>query len=243
GIAKQALLHPVRAGDCANTYLAPVIAAVDWVTANRTLPAVANLSSGFSPSPTLDTAIANSVASGVAYAVAAGNNNGDACNISPARAPAAMTVGAIDPNNDTRAGFSNFGTCVDLFAPGVNTLSAGIANDASTAVMSGTSMASPHVAGVAARYLEIHPAATPAAVWAAIHNADNVTGTPGWAGVVSAGAGSPNEQLHYGSLNDGVNDGDPHIVTDNGMHYDFQPGGEFVALRGGAGMEIQIRQT
>ncbi|WP_158549220.1 S8 family serine peptidase [Lysobacter silvisoli] len=243
GIAKQALLHPVRAGDCFNTYLAPVIAAVDWVTANRVLPAVANLSSGFSPSPTLDTAIANSVASGVTYSVAAGNNNGDACNISPARAPTAITVGAINPTNDTRANFSNWGTCVDLFAPGVNTLSAGIANDASTAVMSGTSMAAPHVAGVAARYLQIHPASTPAAVWAALHNANNTPATPGWAGVINRGAGSPNEQLHYGSLNDGVDDGDPHITTVNGLHYDFQPGGEFVALLGNMGMEIQTRQT
>lgn len=243
GIAKQVALHPVRAGDCANTYLAPVIAAVDWVTANRVLPAVVNLSSGFSPSPTLDTAIANSVASGVTYAVAAGNNNGDACNISPARAPTAITVGAIDPANDTRAGFSNFGTCVDLFAPGVNTLSAGITSNTATAVMSGTSMASPHVAGVAARYLQAHPGAAPAAVWAAIHNADNTAATAGWGGIVNPGAGSPNELLHYGSLNDGVNDGDPHIITVNGVHYDFQPGGEFVALRDANGLEIQTRQT
>lgn len=244
GIAKQVALHPVRAGDCSNTYLAPVIAAVDWVTLNRTLPAVANLSSGFGISPTLDTAIANSVGSGVTYAVAAGNNNGDACNISPARAPVAITVGAIDPANDTRAGFSNFGTCVDLFAPGVDTLSAGIASNTATATSSGTSMASPHVAGVAARYLQTHPAATPAAVWAAIQAADNVfPTTAGWPGVVDRGPGSPNELLHYGSLNDGVNDGDPHITTVNGIHYDFQAGGEFVALREANGMQVQTRQT
>jgi subtilisin family serine protease len=243
GIAKDVFLHPVRAGDCTNTFLAPVIAAVDWVTSNRVLPAVVNLSSGFGISPTLDTAIANSVASGVTYAVAAGNNNGDACNISPARAPAAITVGAIDPSNDTRASFSNFGSCVDLFAPGVNTLSAGISSNTATAVMSGTSMASPHVAGVAARYLETHPGASPASVWSALHSADDVATTPSWPGVVDPGAGSPNELLHYGSVNDGLDDGDPHITTVTGLHYDFQDGGEFVALSDGSGMQIQTRQT
>jgi hypothetical protein len=244
GIAKQVFLHPVRAGDCANTYLSPVIAAVDWVSANRVLPAVVNLSSGFGNSPTLNTAITNSIAAQVTYVVAAGNSITTACNTSPALVPAAITVGAIDPNNDTRASFSNFGTCVDLFAPGVNTLSAGISSDTATAVLSGTSMASPHVAGVAARYLQTHPLAAPAAVWTAIHNGDNIFGTTvGWPGVINPGAGSPNEMLHYGSLNDGMNDGDPHITTVNGIHYDFQPGGEFVALRDANGLEIQTRQT
>jgi subtilisin family serine protease len=245
GIAKQVFLHPVRAGDCANTYLSPVIAAVDWVTANRVLPAVVNLSSGFGNSPALNTAVTNSVTTGqVTYAVAAGNFTQDACNWSPALVPAAITVGSIDPTNDTAASSSNFGTCVDLYAPGINILSAGNSSDTATAIMSGTSMAAPHVAGVAARYLQTHPLAAPSAVWAAIHNADNIFGTTvGWPGLIGPGAGSPNELLHYGSLNDGMNDGEPHIATVNGIRYDFQPGGEFVALRDANGLEIQTRQT
>ncbi|MBW8852548.1 MAG: S8 family serine peptidase [Xanthomonadales bacterium] len=244
GIAKQVALHPVRAGDCVDTYLAPLIAGVDWVTANGVRPAVVNISSRVPASPTFDLAVNNSVNAGFVYVVAAGNDSNSACNWSPARVPAAITVGAVDPNNDARAGFSNFGTCLDLFAPGVNTLSAGIASDSATATKSGTSMAAPHVAGVAARYLQTHPMATPAMVLAAIHAADNVFSvTPGWGGVGSPGAGSPNELLHYGSLNDGINDGDPHITTVDGVHYDFQVGGEFVALREPGGLEIQTRQT
>ena len=246
GIAKNVWLHPVRAGDCFNTYLAPMIAAVDWVTANRILPAVVNLSSGFGNSPALNAAVNASIASPslVTYVVAAGNSNINACGTSPALVPAAITVGAVNPANDTRAGFSNIGPCVDLFAPGVNTLSAGHASDSATAVMSGTSMAAPHVAGVAARYLQTHPTATPGQVWTAIHNVSNIFPlTTGWAGVINPGSGSPNKLLHYGSLNDGANDGDPHIHTVNGVYYDFQNPGEFVALRDGNGLEIQTRQT
>jgi subtilisin family serine protease len=210
GIAKGVTIHAVRVLDCNNRgFVDSFIAGVDWVTNNAVHPAIANMSIGTDePSTTLDTAITNSIASGVAYTLSAGNNSLDACNTSPARVPTAITVGSIDPANDTRAGDSNFGTCLDLFAPGVNIVSAGIANDTSTSTFSGTSQAAPHVAGVAARFLQNHTAANPAAVWAAIHNANNVTGTAGWAGVVSAGAGSPNELLHWGSFNDGVNDSD-----------------------------------
>lgn len=243
GIAKQVLLHPVRAGDCANTYLAPVIAAVDWVTNNRVLPAVVNLSSGFGNSAALNTAVVNSVASGVTYAVAAGNANTDACNTSPALVPVAITAGAIDPANDTRAGFSNTGTCVDLFAPGVNILSAGITNDTATAVKSGTSMASPHVAGCAARHLETHPAETPAQVWARLLAVADTSATASWPGIVNPGAGSPNVLLHCGSLHDLQDDGDPHFVTVDGIKYDFQSAGEFTVLRDGNALEIQTRQS
>jgi len=244
GVAKQVTLHSVRVAQCSGSVAgADAIAGVDWVTANATAPAVANMSIAFGAFTSLDTAVGNSIAAGVTYAIAAGNASADACNTSPARVAAAITVGAIDPANDTRAGFSNFGTCVDLFAPGVNILSAGNASDTATSTFSGTSQATPHVAGVAARHLETHPAATPAAVWTAIHNADDVTGTAGWAGITDPGTGSPNELLHWGSLNDGANDGDPHLTTVDGVHYDFQSAGEFVSLRDGNGLEIQTRQT
>lgn len=245
GVAKQVTLHAVRVLDCTgNGTLSGVIAGVDWVTNNAIHPAVANMSLGAAtPLPTLETAVTNSIASGVTYTIAAGNSSSDACFSSPARVPAAITVGAIDPSNDTRPGFSNFGTCLDLFAPGVSILSAGIANDTATNVLSGTSQATPHVAGVAARYLETHPLATPAAVWAAIHAADDVATTPGWGGIVNPGTGSPNELLHWGSLNDGLNDGDPHLTTVEGVHYDFQGAGEFVTLRDPDGLEIQTRQS
>jgi len=244
GVAKEVLLHPVRAGDCANTYLAPVIAAVDWVTANRVLPAVVNLSSGFGPSAALLTAVNNSIASGVTYVVAAGNANADACGTSPALVPNAITVGAINPTNDTRAGFSNFGPCVDLFAPGVAILSAWNTNDTATNTIDGTSMAAPHVAGVAARYLSSFPGKTPAEVWARIDLMANVFPTTAlWPGVINPGAGSPNKLLFWGAVNDAFDDGDPHITTVRGVHYDFQSAGEFVLLRDGNGLEIQARQT
>jgi hypothetical protein len=246
GVAKQVTLHSVRVAQCTGSVAgADAISGVDWVTNNALHPAVANMSIWFSGGLTsLDTAVTNSITSGVTYVVIAGNNNGaDACTMSPARVPAAITVGAIDPANDTRATFSNIGTCLDLFAPGVNIVSAGNANDTATSTFSGTSQAAPHVAGVAARHLQTHPLDTPAQVWAAIHNADDVATTAGWGGVINPGTGSPNELLHWGSLNDGFNDGDPHLTTVEGIHYDFQSAGEFVSLRDGDGMEIETRQA
>jgi subtilisin family serine protease len=245
GIAKAVAIHNVRvgsAGGCAPT-TANVRAGVQWVTANRILPAVANISIGGPASAALDADVAALIAANVTVAVSAGNDFGaNACNQSPASVPNAITVGNIDPTNDTRAGSSNIGPCLDLFAPGENILSASRDGDAATVTLSGTSMASPHVAGVAARYLETHAAAAPAAVWSAIHNANNVAATAGWGGVVGAGAGSPNELLHYGSVADGFTDGDPHIRTTDGVRYDFQSAGEFTLLRDGSGLEIQTRQ-
>jgi subtilisin family serine protease len=208
GVAKGVTIHAVRVLDCMNRgSTMRSIAGLDWVRNNAVRPAVANMSiTADIPSTAFDTMVTNLVNAGVTVTLAAGNNNMDACGVSPARTPAAITVGSTDPATDARANDSNFGTCLDLFAPGVNILSAGIANDTATSIFSGTSQAAPHVAGVAARFLQTHPAATPANVLAAIHAAANVASTPGWGGIGSAGAGSPNELLHWGSGSDGRTD-------------------------------------
>jgi subtilisin family serine protease len=261
GVAKQVTLHSVRVGDasCAPT-TAGIVAGMTWVTNNRNpaVPNVANMSIGGPISATIDAAVTGLIAAGVTYVVSAGNSNADACGVSPAHMAAAITVGAADPTNDQRASFSNFGTCVDLFAPGVNIVSTMpdtlpvipgctiISNTpgSRTQSCSGTSMASPHVAGVAARHLQNNPADSPAAVWNRINAVADVFGTTaGWAGVGNPGAGSPNELLHWGSVSDGQTDGDPHFVTVEGIPYDFQGAGEFTVLRDGNGLEIQTRQS
>ena len=209
GIAKKAFIHPVRVLDCSGSgTVSGVLAGVDWIALNRVRPAVVNVSISGAASAALDTAVASSIAEGIPYVVAAGNSGADACAESPARVPEAVTVGAIDPLTDARPSFSNFGPCVDLFAPGVGILSAWIGKTETGAqTKQGTSMAAPHVTGVAARYLQNHVAATPSDVWAAIHAANNVPGTPGWYGVENRGLNSPNESLHWGALNDGKTDG------------------------------------
>jgi subtilisin family serine protease len=263
GVAKAVTLHAVRVFGCTGGGTSStVLAGVDWVTAHAIHPAVANMSLNGGLSSAEDAAVTASIASGVIYAIAAGNAASNACNSSPADVATGMTVGAIDPTTDTEAGFSNWGPCLKLFAPGVNIVSAmpdtvltpgctlvsTTTPNARSASCSGTSMAAPHVAGVAARYLQTHPAANPAAVFAAIHTADDIfNSTANWQGVVSINVapqtGSPNEELHWGSVNNGVNDGDPHLITVDGIHYDFQGAGEYVALHDGNGLEIQTRQT
>ena len=191
GVAKKAIVHPVRVLDCNGSgAISGIVAGVDFVRTNGIRPAVANLSLGGGASATLDTSITNLFNSGVTPVVAAGNENQNACNVSPARAPAAITVGAVD-DNDVRANFSNFGTCVDIFAPGVNVLGAGISSANAGVLLSGTSMASPHVAGVAAMFLSKSPGATPSQVTSAIINAATT-------GVVVNPNGSPNRFLFNG---------------------------------------------
>jgi subtilisin family serine protease len=171
GVAKGATIWNVKVGlepFCGLT-VASVVAGVDWVTANRQLPAVANMSlGGYGPIPPLETAVRNSIARGVVYAFAAGNDSTDSCNHTPGgRVREGINV-AASAVNDSRAGFSNYGPCVDLFAPGSGILSAASTGDTDSIIMSGTSMAAPHVAGVAALYLEQNPTASPAQVKSAI---------------------------------------------------------------------------
>ncbi len=178
GVAKSARLHAVRVLDCNGQGTASgLIAGMDWVTANRIKPAVANMSLGFSgPNQAVDDAVHRSIAAGVTYVVAAGNSYIDACYPSPGRVAEAITVGATD-SSDAMASFSNWGTCIDVFAPGVDITSTW--KDGGAATASGTSMAAPHVAGAAALYLQSNPGASPATVATALFvnsPANKVTG-------------------------------------------------------------------
>lgn len=177
GVAKAVQLVSVRVFGCiGSTEFSTIIAAVDWVTANAARPAVVNMSLGGPLTQSLNDAVSNSIASGIVYAVAAGNDNTDACNTSPASTPTALTVGSI-ALDDRRSEFSNQGPCVDVFAPGSEIFSDWTGQDqwytylcgnSCVHELSGTSMASPHVAGVAAQLLSHNPTATPAQVHAAI---------------------------------------------------------------------------
>ncbi|HEY1402782.1 MAG TPA: S8 family peptidase, partial [Pyrinomonadaceae bacterium] len=202
GIAKDAKLHSVRVLNCLNqSPLARILAGIDWVTTNHVKPAVTNLSfaTGLG-NDAMDLAVRNSIAAGITYVVAAGNISSDAGSRSPARVAEAITVAATD-QNDNQASFSNFGAVVDVYAPGVDIVSASSIDDTSTIIRSGTSFAAPLVAGLAARYLGARPGDQPDAVGQAIMN----NATPGK--VTNPGAGSPNLLAYAGiTISDDFND-------------------------------------
>jgi subtilisin family serine protease len=197
GVAKQVTLHPVRVLNCQGWgSTAQVLAGIDWVTANHVDPAVANMSLGGQASTALDNAVRNSIAAGITYALAAGNSRAPACNYSPARVAEALTVGASaiavvdNAIKDIRSYYSNYGACVDLFAPGESVTSASVNGDTAIATYTGTSMASPHVAGAAALYLASQPSSSPAQVAAALTT--NAAGGR----LIYIGAYSPNRLLN-----------------------------------------------
>lgn len=195
GVAKKATLHAVRVLDCDGDGAgSTIIAGMDWVAQNAVHPAVVNMSIGSSNgrSAAWETAAQNIVNANIAMAVAAGNDNTSACNQSPAAEPAVITVASVD-SKDTRASNSNFGTCVDLFAPGVNIVSAAYNSNTASKTLSGTSMASPHVAGV----LALMRAQSPNLSALDVQNTLLTNATTGK--VVNAGSGSPNKLLFLSS--------------------------------------------
>jgi subtilisin family serine protease len=194
GVAKGVSIVPVKVLDCSGSgSTSDVVAGINWVIAHHVAgaPAVANLSLGGTTSIALDNAINALIADGVTVVVAAGNASSPSCGVSPARVAAAITVAASD-QNDIAAWFSNYGSCNDIFAPGVSIESAGIASDTDTANLSGTSMASPHVAGAAALVLAANPSATPAQVWQILQNS-------AVSGRIAEHAGDPDLLLHVPS--------------------------------------------
>lgn len=190
GVAKSVRLVPVRVLGCTGSGTnSGVIAGIDWVRNNHVKPAVANMSLGGGASSAVDTAVNNLNSAGVTVVVAAGNDNQNACNYSPARASGAYTVGSTT-STDARSSFSNYGNCLNIFAPGSSIRSAWYTSNTATNTISGTSMASPHVAGAAALYLGRFPSSSTSTV----KNWLSTNGTTGK--VTSAGSGSPNVLLY-----------------------------------------------
>ena len=194
GLAKHVTLHSVRVLDCGGYGTnSGVIAGIDWVTANHATPAAANMSLGGGFSQAINDAVTNSIAAGVTYGIAAGNSAANACSYSPASTPNAITVGATN-STDNMSYFSNYGSCLDIFAPGESITSSWIGGATATNTISGTSMATPHVVGAAVLWLGLHPTATPAEVAQAL----TLRATPNL--IPNPGTGSPNVLLYMGNL-------------------------------------------
>ena len=190
GVAKAVRLVPVRVFGCTGgSSNSIIISGINWVANNRVLPAVANMSLGGGVSSATDTATNNLINRGVSVVVAAGNSNTNACNSSPARVANAITVGSTT-STDARSSFSNFGSCVNIFAPGSSITSTWHTSNTATNSISGTSMASPHVAGVAALWLGYAPSASPAAIRNHIYSRATTNRLSG------IGSGSPNRLLY-----------------------------------------------
>ncbi|MDE3320832.1 S8 family peptidase [Acinetobacter nosocomialis] len=189
GVAKNVKLVPVRILGCDGSGASSnVIAGLDWILKNGSKPAVVNMSLGGAASSSLDSAVENLYNNGYIMVVAAGNSNTDACTSSPARTSNAITVAATD-NTDTRASYSNYGSCVDIFAPGSQINSSWIGSNTATKVLNGTSMATPHVAGVVAELLQSTPTATPQTITSNLLNQAT-------SDVVKNPSGSPNRLLY-----------------------------------------------
>ncbi|MCX2948677.1 S8 family peptidase [Lentzea sp. NEAU-D7] len=212
GVAKKVGLVAVRVLDCSgNGQYSQIIKGIDWVAQNAKKPAVANMSLGGGADSTVDSAVKRAIAAGVTFGLAAGNNNGNACNTSPARVPEGITVAASD-SADKRSIYtggqaSNWGSCVDLFGPGSNITST--RNGGGTTSMGGTSMATPHVVGAAALYVSANPSATPAQVRDALVN--NAT-----TGKITDLQGSPNKLLNISFMGGGGPDPEPCAAATNG---------------------------
>ena len=201
GVAKNVLIYSVKILPCYGSgTTATAIAGIDWINHNAIRPAVVNLSAATTTAQSLDDAVKNSIASGITYVVAAGNYSSDACGYSPARLPEAITVSSTGPS-DSWVSTTNYGACVDIFAPGANITSLGNASDTAISAMSGTSTSAPHVAGAVALYLEANPTASPQQVSDALRSKATVNA------IYNLPSGSSNLLLY--SYTDPVGSGDP----------------------------------
>ena len=206
GVAKGVNLVAVKVLGCTGSgSTSGVIAGIDWVTNNKKPNSVANMSLGGGYSAALNNAVTNSINAGVVYAVAAGNSNADACLESPSSTPTAITVGATE-STDARASYSNYGSCLDIFAPGTGITSSWYTSNTATNTISGTSMATPHVVGAAALYLSAYPGSTPAQVTSGLLQIANNN-------LVSNPLGSPNKLLY-------TNLAPPDLIAPNGVSLD-----------------------